>query len=344
MVNDAMRIWLSFSAIAFLLSVLSGCSVPSPSKLDSVFPPKIGQFDRRTMTENSGPWFTAEYYKRGAVILYGFGLEKTAEAAQEKVKRKEFCDGQYSSQPKILKEEILKDKAGKEIGNILICREPNRGFTGNKYEFKMTLANDKTYVLLDTKIGGLAELVEFAQALPVNSQVDFAALNMDELIAENPSTSGSPEELIKLNPPLQLAAKPYLKGKVLIVEQHPREAFLSTGAPSVVESPERYGLTKELMTQSITQAGTLIQIKCGKGKKINEYVTQDAEKKKVPVHAVDCTVSVIDKTIPAIIAQKNFVGDFFIGSEKRTITVETEFYAFAPTTDIADFIKKLPKK
>jgi hypothetical protein len=339
-----------WAAIAFFLLILTGCS-SSPTYLETVFPEKIGQFNRSTVSQNSGSWATAEYSKPGAIVFYGLGRESTAEEAQKRVRNKNFCDSKNLSDPdelKILKEEILKDKAGKEIGNILICREVVKDPYKNMakgYKFKITTAHEQNYLLLEVRTGGLAELVEFAQALPLNSEVDFTGLKLNELIADNPSIATSPEDLIKLAPPLKLAEKPYLKGKIMMVEQVPNPFTHGEPTPSMVKVFDLYGLTKEMMSESLKQAGTVIQIVCRKGKKIGDYVTKDAEKKKFPAYDLNCTVSVIDQTIPAIIAQKNFVGGFneLLDKEKTFTLSEQEAIAYPPI-EMYDFIKKLPKK
>lgn len=103
-----------------------------------------------------------------------------------------------------------------------------------------------------------------------------------------------------------------------------------------------------MMTESIAQAGTVIKVVCQKGKQISFYVTKDAEKRKLPAYAVECTVSIIDQSIPAIIAQKNFVGDYLMDSREvtkiGTLTMQKEFFASPPHEKIADFLKTLPKK
>jgi hypothetical protein len=344
-----MRIRSDFLAVALFVSFLSGCSSSSPTYLDTVFPEKIGQFNRAKATRNDSSWYVSEYSKPGAVIFYGFGPERTIEDAQKKVKSKQFCQTQISTSPddfKILREEVLKDRTGQEIGNILICREAVKDTYKNivkGYKFKITLANDKNYLLLDATTGGVADLIEFAQALPLNSPVDFTPLKLDELIAENPLAGSLPEDLLKLNPPVKLAKEPYLKGKILIIEKIFSQYSGIDPTPSFVKNPETYGLTKEMMTESINQAGTVIQIVCQKGKKIGDYVTKDAEKKRFPAFASDCTVSVIDQTIPAIIARKNFVGNSLLFEEETFTLSKTEVIAPTPT-EIDDFIKKLPKK
>lgn len=359
-----MKILLIFPAIAFFISFLSGCSAfssSSASKLDSIFPQQIGQFNRVNANENSASWSTADYSKTDAAIFYGYGTENIPAAAQEKVKRKNFCNDEYLRKPITLKEEILRDKTGKEIGNVLICREPiieSSKVIGDK--FTMTLANGNNYSVLQTNRGGLANLVEFAQALPANSQIDFAALKLDELIAANPVENYSIESLMK-DFPLKLTDTPYLKGKILIVQQSPTNYNSGNGIPSISNSSEIYGLTKEMMTESISQAGTVVRVVCQKGRQIDFYVIDDAEKTKIPAYAVDCTVSIIDQSIPATIAQKKIVGDSLMQTESVTKTTrpniqngsitnmettirQKEFFASLPYEKIADYLKKMPKK
>lgn len=347
-----MKIRLSFPAIAFFILFLSGCSVSSPtsspSKLDAIFPQKIGQFNRATANEKSSSFSFADYSKPDVKIEYGFDTEQTSGAVQGKIKRKENCNDNGNGKTIILKEDVLRDKTGKEIGNILICREPSYEGSDIKGDrFKMILAKDKNYLRLAAELGGLADLVEFAQALPDNSQVDFTALKLDELIAANRSSRFSTERL-KINPPLKLAEKPYLIGKILIVEQISSDYFSGVAIPSISKSNEIYGLTKEMTTESIDQAGTIVQVVCQKGKQIGIYVTKDAEKTKLPAYALDCTVSIIDQSIPAIIAQKNFVGDSLMDTTSVTkvgkSNLQKEFFAFPPYEKIAAFLKTLPKK
>lgn len=348
-----MKIQLIFPAIAFFILFLSGCnasssSSSSSSKLDTIFPQKIGQFNRVTATEKSNSFSFADYSKPNVKIAYVFDTEQTPEAVQEKIKRKENCSDNSNGKTIILKEDVLRDKTGKEIGSILICREP--GYTGldvNGDTFKMILGKDKNYSRLAADLGGLADLAEFAQALPDNSQIEFSALKLDQLIAANPSGRYSLENL-KKDPPLKLADKPYLTGKILIVEQSPSNYFNGVATPGISTNPQLYGLTKEMTTESIPQAGTVIKVICQKGKQIGNYVTKDAEKKKLPAYAIDCTVSIIDQSIPAIIAQKNFVGEFLMDSQAVTkigdSTEQKEFFAYPPHEKIADFLKTLPKK
>jgi hypothetical protein len=353
-----MKIRLSFTAIAFFILFLSGCaaSSSSSSKLDTIFPLKIGQFNRGTANENSGSFSFAEYSKPYVKIQYGLDTEQTSGAVLEKVKRKDNCNENVGGKTTILKEDVLRDKTGKEIGNLLICREPGSGSPDIKGDiFKIILAKDKNYLRLVAELGGLSDLVEFAQAIPDNSQIDFTALKLDQLFAANPSTRYSLESL-KTNPPLKLADKPYLTGKILIVEQVPYSFNGGMATPSILnidgifgtKNYERYGLSKDMMTESIAQAGTIIKVVCQKGKQIGFYVTKDAEKTKLPAYAVDCTVSIIDQSIPAIIAQKNYVGDFLMDTEAVTkiqkSTIEKEFFASPPYQKVADFLKTLSKK
>jgi hypothetical protein len=343
-----MKIKSNLSFIPLFL-FFAACQSFLPFDADKVFPPTIGQFTRGTASRNTDAWFTADYRKPGVQIFYGLGPEKTAEDAKKGVTDKKFCESEDSKKNgtiKILKEEILKDKTGKDVGRILICREMVKDAykdTVGNYQYKITLANDKNYVLLDGKLGGLADLVEFAEALPLNSQIDFSALNLVSLVKENSSVSATADEVAAFNAPVKISKEPYLKGKVLIVSQTYFGKLGTDGSFVFEKQPESYGLTKESIAASLNEADSLIQILCSKGERLGDYVTSDAEKKKFPAYASNCKVSVIDKTIPATIAQKLFVGKSLAENESFS-TSEKEFRAPPPTIEIQEFIKKMPKK
>jgi hypothetical protein len=344
-----MKIKSNLSLIALVL-FFAGCQQSfTPADADKIFPPKIGEFTRGTASRNTDAWYTTNYKKPGVDIFYGFGPDKTAEAAQKRVADKQFCNTDEAIKngtQKILKEETLKDKSGKDVGKILVCRDtikdPYKDTVGN-YKYKITFANDKNYVLLDGKSGKLADLVEFAQALPANSQVDFAALNLNALANENSTSGASADEVAAFKAPGKIAKEPYLKGKVLIVSQTYFGKIGGDGSYIFDKQPESYGLTKDSIAETLSQADTLIQILCTKGERIGDYVTADADKKKFPAFASKCNVSVVDKTIPAVIAQKSFIGSSLAENESFT-TTEKEFRAPPPTSEIQEYIKKMPKK
>ncbi len=347
-----MKIRLKFFLLAALLLFLEACSLSSPADTDKFLPQTIGEYRRNEVRKSGNSWFIAEYQKPDVEIFYGFGPYSTAQEAQTQVTNKKFCDSADAVKEgtlKILKEEILKDKTGKEIGKILICREAVKDSfqdTVGNYKYKITLSNDKNYIYLDGLKSSLADLTNFAETLPLNSQVDFTALNLQALIAANSSTGTSADELIKLNPPVRLAKEPYIKGKVLIASQTFSGVSASENSDGVIvfdKRVEKYGLAQDSVADSYNEAETIIQIACSKGERLGDYVTKDAAQKKFPAYASNCKISVIDKTIPAIIAQKNFVGTF-LSAEENFNERDKTFRAPPPYLEIGTFIKTLPKR
>jgi hypothetical protein len=150
----------------------------------------------------------------------------------------------------------------------------------------------------------------------------------------------------KLSNRVKLAKQPYIKGKVLIARQIFSDISSTekdNGINVFEKEVERYGLTPDSAAESYNEAETIVQITCSKGEKLGDYVTKDAEQKRFPAYAANCKVSVIDKTIPAIIAQKNFVGKD-LSDEREFTESDKEVRAVPPSVEIGDFIKSLPKR
>ncbi len=348
-----MKIKVGLFLLAALLLFLEACSLSTSVDTNNFFPQTVGDYKRDEVKQgNNNSWFYADYRKPNVEIFYGFGPYSTAQEAQTQVTNKKFCDSADAVKEgtlKILKEEILKDKTGKEIGRILICREAVKDTykdTVGNYKYTITLSNDKSYIYLNGRESSLADLTNFAETLPLNSQVDFTALNLQALVAANSSTSASADELIRLNPPVKLAKEPYIKGKVLIASQTFSGISSSENSDGIIffdKRFEKYGLTQDLVADSYNEAETVIQIACSKGERLGDYVTKDAMQKKFPAYASNCKISVIDKTIPAIIAQKNLVGTY-LSEEEKFNDLDKAVRASPPYVEIGTFIKNLPKR
>ena len=166
---------------------------------------------------------------------------------------------------------------------------------------------------------------------------------MVSLVKENSTVTATADEIAAFKAPVKISKEPYLKGKVLIVSQTYFGKLGTDGSFVFEKTPESYGLTKESTAESLNEADSLVQILCTKGERLGDYITPDAEKKKFPAYASNCKVSIIDKTLPAVIAQKLFVGKSLAENESFSAS-EKEFRAPPPTIEIQDFIKKIPKK
>ncbi len=261
-------------------------------------------------------------------FFYRVGVHAEADAAKNEHELLADCVGK-----EVWKKTPLKDKSGKEIGAITICRSIESGKEKNilgGFQYSLGISNDKQTVGLRTFSKNVnSEMIEFFKSLPLNSQVDLAVL--DELLASKPDKSITADELQKMSPSVKVAAKPYLKGKTVVVES----ASLSTGN-YITDESKRATLPDEI--------GSIVQISCEKSKKIGDYMVKG---EIVPAYSSLCKVAVIDNTIPAIIAQKNFANREL----PKTTTFTTlngqltaqEYVAPYSIGEIKTYIQNLPK-
>jgi hypothetical protein len=130
------------------------------------------------------------------------------------------------------------------------------------------------------------------------------------------------DELRQITPPVKLAMPPYFKGKgVYVTISIPFDYYF------YIEDL----IGKEQRAEKLSEVETIIQVKCSRGQKLSDYCSTDeddrlylpvctAKQRKqygtkttmyghpvVSVYASKCEVSVIDYTMPAIIARRTFV-------------------------------------
>ena len=350
---------------------LVGCSASVPK---DAFPDMIGKYKLNGSVSNVGgmfeskSWYPARYATADGPdskqIFYGLAVHKNAEAARVDQATNIFCSKTKIAADKasdlgvvkdrnveIIKEDKLRDKAGQAVGGLTICREEVKGTLGNllnNYEYTIVFNHEKRMIVLngqvksiDDKQVPLSELLTFMQALPDTAQVDFASLKLDAVPGANVTAVASANEVAALAAPVKLAQAPYLKGKVLIVESDQ-----GTGRYYFSTNPARYGLRKEQLAQSEDEAQTVIQVVCVQGEKVGDYITKDAEKRRIPAYASRCELKIIDKTLPAVIAQKTFIAREipFYEEEKTFTELDREYVVPKPFTAMADFLKSLPAK
>ena len=337
------------------------------------FPDMIGKYKLNGVSQVGGmfeakSWYPARYATAEGndhkEIFYGLAVHKNAEVARQDQATNNFCSKTKIAADKasdlstvkdrkveIIKEDKLKDTAGQEVGGLTICREEVTGTPGdllNNYEYTIVFNHDKRLVVLNGQVKSttdkqvpLSELLAFMKALPDAAQVDFASLKLDAVPGANVTEVASANEVAELAAPVKLTQAPYLKGKVLIVESDN-----GTGRYYFATSPTRYGLSKEQLAQSGAEAQTVIQVICLDGERVGDYITKDAEKRKIPAYASRCEVKLIDKTIPAVIAQKTFIARTIpLFEEEKTFTeLDRKYVIPKPFTEMASFLQSLPVK
>lgn len=340
----------SLTFFVVFASLFQACSSPPRVDNDKFFPLTVGEYSRMFGPQPFGMMSTTKYKKPDAEIYYVFGSFKADVEAQRQFDQKKTCD--FPELPdalvgEVVKESVLKDKTGKKIGKLRICRQAiDKIFTVvGDYQYSIRLLNGNTFVSTTALKGSFADLAKFAESLPFNSEVDLK--DVQELISTNTSTGMPAQDLMKLDLPVKLAGEPYRKGKFLIVREAPFTKSQTEESQKVAMfvTPSDYDLPKEDFARSYEEAETIFRIACSKGAKLAYYVPKDKDllQQKFPAYSVNCRLSLIDKTIPAIIAQQDLIGTDIL--ENQTFFPnDKEVRAREPVEKIKAFIKQLPKR
>ncbi len=141
------------------------------------------------------------------------------------------------------------------------------------------------------------------------------------------------DKFAALAPPVQETEAPYVNGKVVFV-------YKRAGNKSEFLNSDRLALG-ELYATSVAEAKTIVQINCFNipdGEYINEKT-----KERIPAFSVRCDVDLIDNTIPAVIARKEFENKN-LPDKTRLKPTDKEIIAPSPYKEIQNFVRNLPRK
>ena len=147
-------------------------------------------------------------------------------------------------------------------------------------------------------------------------------------------------ELTKLPAKTQLTDQPYIKGEAVLFKQETPREKKAKGEKA------RWGFDLELSNKKIPAAkkpedvGTVILNSCNEIP-IGSYEGYDLGT-KIPAYGQKCDVTIIDKTIPAVIYRKTFQSQL---EKNEIVTRDTkEIKKLPPSTEIYNFLESLPKK
>lgn len=345
---------LAVSLFLFVSPAFSGCSeIPLEKR---IFPDSVGNFKLSNVLKketikylnekNKGQkyqsWYSTYVLEGTKGIHYVAGVHQTKAAAENEQdlsllfpnddRNTRLDDSFFVTEP-------LNNKAGQPVGTIKIYRESaQKRNTLGGYIYRIAFnVNNYTYSLKASTSELNNDLVGFVKSLPLNSEVDFSIL--DKEITGKPNDEVTLEELFNTAPPVKLAPKPYANGKIMIVERKP---FNNKSGETFFSDETDYYISETSMhAKSRSEIGTLIILDCAKGNRIGEYIVYQTGG-KVPIYSSVCKVSVIDNSIPAIIAQKTFVNSEVDKEKRINGAVSENFEYIAPDSNkISGFIYSL---
>jgi hypothetical protein len=136
-----------------------------------------------------------------------------------------------------------------------------------------------------------------------------------------------------LAPPIQEVEAPYLKEKVIFVYKRAenKSEFL----------PGDRAALGELYAKSVAEVKTVVQINCFNIRQ-GDYIKEKTQE-RIPAFIVRCDVDLIDNTIPAVIARKQFENTE-LPDKTRLKPGDKEIIAPSPYKDIQNFVRNLPRK
>lgn len=151
---------------------------------------------------------------------------------------------------------------------------------------------------------------------------------------------------------MQIAKEPYLKGKVLFLKTRKSQPPYVVNPTPVVDKysppppPSEAEQLKDIMATSIDEIGTIVLIEDGLYddgcKEVDKNLYKTETGKPVVGSAQVCEVTIIDRSIPAVIFTKKFEGVM----KDKTVMREDKGYVLAKveTKDIYDFLATLPRR
>jgi len=151
------------------------------------------------------------------------------------------------------------------------------------------------------------------------------------------------EEFTKLPAKVQLTGQPYIKGKAVYYHRHISLKDKSEKRMTAWVYQERTPFLSGVTAEKPEEVETVILEKCDEislGSYARSFSGEKSE--TIPAFGWKCEITIVDKTIPAVIYRKTFqnkLEEFKIisGSGK-------EDRAAPPSNEIGEFLKNLPQK
>ena len=176
----------------------------------------------------------------------------------------------------------------------------------------------------------LITAVILAVVLGCNDKEEEAKRKRDKEAAENLRTHAA--ELAKLPDRTQLTAEPYINGKMAIVRKDDDKSFYMFD-PDLATYGDDYARTPEEVRTVVLRVCRRIQ----KG----VYKTNEDPPRELPAYATDCDVTIVDRSIPAVVYRKHFDAKLRDETVSTKNTQQVEAHA---GYEVDEFLKSLPRR
>jgi len=341
---------------------LSGCAASrGPAKPDGAFPETVGkhklvnvedgrdaQYENEKNKGQSYQSWRAKYSDGATEVFYQVGVHQSAEAAANELGSLTGCygtDRKLRTSNKVWEGIPLKDGSGKPAGAMAACfsdmpANPYGDDGLGDYQYVFALSNENRTYTVKPRSDDPALVAEFVKALPSNAGADLSAL--DKFAGAKAGKQTSYKEMFDALPPVKLAAKPYLKEKVLILD---RDATKSGQSPSVINTTDYYITDTNRHALLANDIGSTVRVDCKKGKRVGTYTAGEGD--AIPAYGSTCEVQVIDNTVPAVIAKKTFTNENMadlqlVDAGKGGKVTLKEYVLPKPLGEVKDFVRALP--
>jgi hypothetical protein len=148
-------------------------------------------------------------------------------------------------------------------------------------------------------------------------------------------------EFSKLPAKVQLTSQPYIKGKAVYYHRHTSLKDKSEKKMIAWVYQERTPFLSGVTAEKPEEVETVVLEKCDEIS-LGSYALGAGGKEKIPAFGWKCEITIVDKTIPAVIYRKTFqnkLEEFKIISGSGKEDRESP-----PSNEIGEFLKNLPQK
>ncbi len=139
-------------------------------------------------------------------------------------------------------------------------------------------------------------------------------------------------ELAKVPGKTQLAAEPYIKGKMVLI---------SRGSGRQYVDPASFNTFENIYARSPEEVQTVVIQDCAESRK-GIYRTSENPPRELPAFSTDCDVTIVDRAQDALIFKRRFESK--VDESAKVLSTTNSVHATTAYNDITSFLTALPRR